>query len=29
MTICKLIYLLEALLPTKRESMRQSHLTET
>jgi hypothetical protein len=29
MTICKLLYLLEALLPTKRESMRQSHLTET
>jgi hypothetical protein len=29
MIICKLLYLLEAMLPTKRESMRQSHLTET
>ena len=29
MTICKLLYLLEALLPTERESMRQSHLTNT
>ena len=29
MTICKLLYLLEALLPAKREGVRQSHLTVT
>jgi hypothetical protein len=28
MAFCKLLYLLEALLPTQRERMRHSHITE-